>query len=65
MELRDLSERLTTCLAGAVGVGTIYPAREDSRAFGAMLEGLVFQAWPAACAVVGGTPRARPGRRSI
>ncbi|MBI5485887.1 MAG: hypothetical protein HY905_01000 [Deltaproteobacteria bacterium] len=40
-------------------------AREDSRAFGALIERRIVDAWPAICRTHAWTPEDRPGRRTI
>ncbi len=64
-DAKTVAEDLTTHLAAAVGLGTTYPAREDSRAFGAMLEKRILDAWPSICVAMNATALARPGRRTI
>lgn len=60
-----LAESLIGHLADVVGLNQSYPTREDSRAFGAMLEQRLLDAWPTICRSLGATPLPRPGRRTI
>lgn len=60
-----LAESLTGHLGNAVGLNQSHPNREDSRAFGAMLEKSLLDARPTICRSVGASPMPRPGRRTI
>jgi hypothetical protein len=66
MDLRDISQKLESEL------GTLFEelrsgiaAREDSRAFGAMIEHRIKQNWEAICSRGGFVPVELPGRRTI
>lgn len=61
----QLCGRLALCVHEAIGGATELDAREDSRAFGAMLEARVADAWPEICAEIGAEVQPRPGRRTI
>lgn len=66
MHLRDISQKLETELSKLFdeprsGIA----AREDSRAFGAMIEHRIKQNWEGICSGCGWSPEPLPGRRTI
>ena len=66
MAIRELCRNLAEQLAAAFSVARAgLPEREDSRAFGAMIEAAVSERWSHICASIGVTPVPRPGRRTI
>ena len=66
MVIRELCRNLAEQLAVAFGViPAALPEREDSRAFGAMIEAGVVEKCSHICASIGVTPVSRPGRRTI
>lgn len=62
-DVRVTCRRLSEFLS--VRIGAIQPAREDSRAFGAAIQGIVEECWAEACARIDALPLPAPGRRCI
>lgn len=56
---------LAASVRAAIGGASEVASREDSRAFGAMLEARVAEAWPRICAGIGAEALPRPGARTI
>ncbi len=66
MDLRDISQKLEAELSALfVELRTGIAAREDSRAFGAMIEHRIKQNWGDICSRCGFVPVEWPGRRTI
>ena len=67
MNLREISSQIETKLSEIFSeeLTSGLAAREDSRAFGAMVEKKIADNWEQICADLGHSPLERPGRRSI
>lgn len=61
----ETCKQLATGIRAAIGDGVELATREDSRAFGAMLEARVADMWPPICNRMGAQPLPRPGRRTL
>lgn len=66
MNLRDISRKLEAELSKLFEeLRSGIAAREDSRAFGAMIEHRIKQNWEGICSRCGWSPEDLPGRRTI
>ena len=66
MNLRDISQKLEAELSKLFEeLRSGIAAREDSRAFGAMIEHRIKQNWEGICSRCGWSPEVLPGRRTI
>lgn len=67
MNLRKISSQIEVKLSGIFSEELVsgLAAREDSRAFGAMVEKKIADNWEQVCSDLGYMPLERPGRRSI
>ena len=67
MNLREISSQIEAKLSEIFSeeLTSGLAAREDSRAFGAMVEKKIADNWKQICADLGHSPLERPGRRSI
>lgn len=67
MNLKQISAQIEEKLSEifAEGRSSGLPAREDSRAFGAMVEEKIADNWDKICADLGYPPLERPGRKTL
>lgn len=63
--MKDLSQNVERAIHVLLQQEGGHAAREDSRAFGAMIEARITDGWIELCGQLGATPVASPGRRTI
>jgi len=66
MNLKEISEKIEQALCSLFDeMRTSISSREDSRAFGAMIEKRITSHWPSICENLGYMPSPIPGRRTL